>query len=66
MKGEMQGPWPSEEGSPSEGPGESFEGVVSSRITLRSNTKTGGNCYYPSENFFQLEISVNCELDSVL
>lgn len=38
------------EGSPSEGEGKSFEGVVSSRVTVRSNVKTGRNCYYPPEN----------------
>ena len=38
------------EGSPCEGPEKSFDGVVSSRVTLRSNMKTGENCYYSSEN----------------
>lgn len=38
------------EGSPCEGPEKSFEGVVSSRVILRTNTKTGENCYHPSEN----------------
>lgn len=54
------------EGSPSEGLGKSLKGVLSSKISLRSNMQTGGNCYYPSKNFFQLQISANCGLDSVL
>lgn len=51
------------EGSPSEGEGKSFEGVVSSRVTVRSNMKIGRNCYYPPENSSpRLWISGNWEL----
>lgn len=38
------------EWSLSEGERKNFEGVVSSRVTIRSNMKIGGNCYCPPEN----------------
>lgn len=53
------------EGSPSEGAGKSFEGVLFSKVTIRSNMKTGRNCIIPQKISPELGISAYWELDGI-